>query len=69
MPVPLVFILNNDAKKPVRYGAQTDRWGNERVGTTPVKDWVSYQSESAVLVKKCDTLYAEMKRFIGQKDC
>ena len=68
MLVPLMFILNNNLKKPVRYGAQTDRWGNERVGTTPVKDWVSYQSESAVLVKKCDTLYSEMKRLNGQED-
>ncbi len=66
MLVPLVLILNDDPKKPVRYGARTDRWGNERVGTTPVKDWITYQSESAILVKKCDALYSEMKKHIAQ---
>lgn len=61
MLVPLSFILSGGPKQPVRYGAQTDRWGRERVGTTPVKEWVSHQADAAALVKKCDTLYSEMR--------
>lgn len=60
--VPLVFISNNDPKMVVRYGARADRWGREYVSTSPVEDWVSHEAEGAALVRKCDTLYLEMKK-------
>jgi 3-keto steroid reductase len=56
--VPLAFIPN---EAPVRYGARTDWWGCEHVSTSPIKEWVAHQAESA-LVETCDALYSEMKK-------
>jgi len=62
--VPLALIplfMNNDANQPVRFGAQTDRWGNECVGLTPVKEWDTHKDEGKALIAKCDKLYEKMK--------
>ncbi|KAF8803954.1 3-keto sterol reductase [Phlegmacium glaucopus] len=56
---PLCFIpllLNNDRSKPVRFGAQTGRWGDERVGVTEVREWEKYEEEGIALIEKCDSL-------------
>jgi hypothetical protein len=60
--VPLFFISNDKPNNPVRYGARTDWWGREYVDTSPVKEWVSNQVESAALVEKFDVLYSETKK-------
>ena len=62
MLVPIPFISNNDPEKPLRFGARTNWYGHEYVGTSPVKGWVSHEAEGATLVKKCDALYLEMKK-------
>lgn len=58
--VPLVF-LAAAASAPVRYGAQTGRWGDERVGVTPVKEWVAHKEEGTQLIARCDALYQSFK--------
>lgn len=63
--VPLCFIpllLNNDRSKPVRFGAQTGRWGDERVGVTAVEDWEKYEEEGISLIEKCDNLLKSLKK-------
>ena len=60
--VPLIFVSNDNSKHPVRYGARANWWGHEYISTSPVKEWVSHQAESAALVEKCDVLYAKMKK-------
>ncbi|PPQ82161.1 hypothetical protein CVT25_015139 [Psilocybe cyanescens] len=57
---PLCFLpvfLNNNPSKPVRFGAQTGRWGDEYVGLTEVKEWDKHKEEGYDLIKKCDKLY------------
>lgn len=46
---------------PVKFGAETDRWGAERVGLTEVKDWEAQKDEGEVLIKKCDALFQSVK--------
>jgi 3-keto steroid reductase len=52
---------NSYTKKtyPVRFGSQSNMWGTERVGITPVVDWYQHQEESEVLLQKCDDLYEQ----------
>ncbi|KDR74475.1 hypothetical protein GALMADRAFT_250445 [Galerina marginata CBS 339.88] len=62
---PLILLplfLDNNSSKPVRYGAQTGRWGHEYVGLTVVKEWDTHKEEGAQLIKKCDDLYQSFKR-------
>ncbi|EAU80573.1 3-keto sterol reductase [Coprinopsis cinerea okayama7 len=61
--VPLVYLayLSQPTAPPVRYGAETDRWGNERVGISPVRSWLKYQDEGRALVEKCDLLVEKMR--------
>ena len=63
--VPLVF-LAAAANAPVRYGAQTGRWGDERVGTTPVKEWAAHKEEGTQLIVRCDELYQSFKADAAQ---
>ncbi|KAF9464278.1 hypothetical protein BDZ94DRAFT_1162332 [Collybia nuda] len=58
--VSLAFITLS-ASTPVRFGAETDRWGAERVGLTEVKDWKTQNEEGEVLLQKCDTLFKSLK--------
>ncbi|KIL67356.1 hypothetical protein M378DRAFT_102521 [Amanita muscaria Koide BX008] len=46
---------------PVRFGAETDWWGNERVGLTPVKEWNKFEKEAECLLERCNTLYETVK--------
>lgn len=45
----------------MKLGAQTDRWGTERVGLTEVKDWEAQKDEGELLIKNCDALYKSVK--------
>ncbi|KJA21652.1 hypothetical protein HYPSUDRAFT_140311 [Hypholoma sublateritium FD-334 SS-4] len=58
--VPIVF-LAAAAGAPVRYGAQTGRWGDERVGVSPVKEWTAHKEEGTQLIARCDALYQSFK--------
>jgi 3-keto steroid reductase len=62
--VPLYFIplfLNNDRSKPVQFGAQTGRWGDEHVGVTVVGEWKMHEEEGMALIEKCDNLLKLLK--------
>ena len=52
---------NGYAKKtqPVRFGSETDRWGNELVGCTPVIEWEEHEEQGRELLGKCDELYQQ----------
>ena len=63
--VPLAF-LATATSAPVRYGAQTGRWGDERVGTTPVKEWETHKEEGTQLIARCDELYQSFKADAAQ---
>lgn len=58
---------NSHQKKPqpVRFGAQTDKWGTERVGVSPVVEWYEHEEESRVLLEKCDDLYQQFSETEG----
>ena len=45
----------------MRFGAETDWWGNERVGLTPVKEWNKFEKEATCLLEMCNTLYETVK--------
>jgi len=59
--VPLTFLPLFLGNNPVRFGAQTGRWGDERVGVTLVKEWDSHKEEGAALIAQCDELYESFK--------
>jgi 3-keto steroid reductase len=46
---------------PLKYDAETDRWGLERVGVSEVKRWREYETEGEELLQKCDNLYRSMR--------
>ena len=58
----LPVFLNNDPNKPVRFGAQTGRFGTEYVGLSVVKEYETHKQVGYGLVKKCDDLYESIKR-------
>ena len=63
--VPICFIpllLDNSRSKPVRFGAQTGRWGDERVGVTTVKEWETHEKEGIALIERCDNLLKSLKK-------
>jgi len=63
--VPICFIrlhLDNDRNKPVRFGAQSGRWGDERVGVTTVREWERYEGDGIALIEKCDNLLKALKK-------
>jgi 3-keto steroid reductase len=45
--------------RPVRFGSETGRWGDARVGVTEVKEWEAHREEAACLVEKCEHLYQD----------
>lgn len=49
------------SSQPVRYGAETDWWGKERVGLSPVKRWDENCALGEVLLRKCDALYQNLR--------
>ncbi|KAG6820227.1 hypothetical protein H0H93_003729 [Arthromyces matolae] len=59
---PLAFITLfyqnlNDSPRPSKFGAESDWWGNERVGVMDVKKWGENEKESDILLSKLDALY------------
>ena len=67
--VPICFIplfLDNDRSKPVRFGAQTGRWGDERVGVTAVREWEMHKEEGIALIERCDSLLTSLKRDLAR---
>lgn len=63
--VPICFLpllLDDDYSKPVRFGTQTGRWGDERVGVTVVKGWETHEEEGIALIEKCDDLLKSLKK-------
>jgi 3-keto steroid reductase len=61
--VPLTYLafFSDPKTPPVRYGAETDRWGTERVGISPVKAWLANEEEGRRLVVRCDELLDKLK--------
>ncbi|KAG6840632.1 hypothetical protein C0991_005397 [Blastosporella zonata] len=62
----LTFLTLFDKKdlnvpRAVKFGAESDRWGHERVGVTNIKNWEQNQAESDVLLGKLDALYQSFK--------
>ena len=53
---------NGYAKKlqPMRFGSETDRWGNERVGLTPVVEWDEHEQDGRELLDKYEKLYLQL---------
>ncbi|KAL9709060.1 3-keto-steroid reductase [Leucoagaricus gongylophorus] len=49
------------SSRPVRYGAETDRWGKEYVGLSPVKRWEENYAMGEVLLADCEALYQELR--------
>ncbi|KAJ6543894.1 hypothetical protein B0H19DRAFT_956163 [Mycena capillaripes] len=48
--------------EPVRFGAETDRWGHAEVGLTPVQKWKENEIHGELLLGKCDQLFQEKRR-------
>ncbi|KAJ6510290.1 hypothetical protein C8R47DRAFT_1097447 [Mycena vitilis] len=56
------------APGPVRFGAETDRWGHAEVGITPVREWKENEQIGDMLLERCDKLFrefAEKRRISG----
>lgn len=49
------------SSRPIRYGAETDRWGKEYVGLSPVKRWEENYAMGEVLLADCEALYQELR--------
>jgi hypothetical protein len=50
--------LNRSA---ARFGSETDRLGNARVGMTAVREWSEFEAESVQLRNRMDKLYKQFK--------
>lgn len=46
----------------MKFGAETDRWGKERVGVTEIKDWEGQREEGEILLDKCEVLFQSFKK-------
>lgn len=49
-----------DPPPPIKFGAETDFFGNPRVGVMRVKQWKEYEPESRVLVDRFEGLYKSL---------
>ena len=54
--------MDNDRSKPVRFGARTGLWGDERVGVTAVREWETYEEEGIALIDRCDKFLKSLKK-------
>jgi len=52
---------NSNTRAPVKFAAQTDWWGNSRVGVQEVGDWEKNQVEAEKLVQRCEGLCREIE--------
>jgi hypothetical protein len=50
--------LNRSA---ARFGSETDRLGNARVGMTAVREWSEFEAESVQLRNRMEKLYKQFK--------
>ena len=49
-----------DPPPPIKFGAETDFFGNARVGVLRVKQWKEYEPESVALVDRFEGLYKSL---------
>jgi len=49
-----------DPAPPIKFGAETDIWGNPRVGVMRVKQWKEYEAESRSLVDRFEGMYKSL---------
>lgn len=42
---------------PVKFGSETDRWGNPRIGLQEINAWRENERNTAALVDRCERLY------------
>ena len=49
-----------DPPPPIKFGAETDFFGNPRVGVMRVKQWKEYEQESGELVDRFEGLYKSL---------
>ena len=49
-----------DPPPPIKFGAETDFFGNPRVGVIRVKQWKEYEPESRALVDRFEGLYKSL---------
>ena len=45
---------------PVRFGAETDRWGNPQVGITPIPEWKENEVQGEILLEKCEDIFRQL---------
>ncbi|KAL0949047.1 hypothetical protein HGRIS_009140 [Hohenbuehelia grisea] len=50
-----------EVNAPVKYGAQTDWRGNERVSVASITDWAEHEGEASALADKFEDLYQRLK--------
>ena len=53
-------IDSKDPAPPIKFGAETDIFGNPRVGVMRVKQWKEYEPESKALVDRFEGLYKSL---------
>lgn len=47
--------------RPVKFGSQTDRWGEAEVGVEDVKMWQDYKGEATKLLERFEELYSGLQ--------
>ena len=50
----------NDPAPPIKFGAETDFFGNPRVGVMRVKQWKEFEPESKALVDRFEGMYKSL---------
>ncbi|KAJ7666531.1 hypothetical protein B0H17DRAFT_1089588 [Mycena rosella] len=50
---------------PLRFGSETDRWGNPEVGIEPVEQWRENAAEGEVLLRRCEDIYRDLLKKRG----
>lgn len=58
---------------PLKFGAETDRLGRDRVGVMPVLEWAEHDAEAEFLLDKCESLYTSFhalnRKTVPQESC
>lgn len=50
---------------PMKFSAETDRLGRERVGVLPVLEWAEHEAEAEFLLDKCESLHKSFSALHG----